>query len=138
MEGVRKMANPYINVYMNNPTVGETDGTAVSSGGTQTAPLVVRLDASTNEVKKTKLAIRCEAGYTTTGNTVIQDNNDTNDRWKFATEENGAYADSITLSAAIDTVNTIFWAQASSSSLESPSRDSSVTMRVNTMIQATT
>lgn len=131
------MSNPYINVYMNNPTAGETDGTALSTDNAQTSPLVIQLDASTNETKKAKLAVRCEAGYTTTGNTVIQDNNDTNDRWKFSLEENGAYSDAITISAAIDTVNTIFYAQASSSSLESPTRDTSVKMRVNTVIQAT-
>lgn len=132
------MANAYINVYQGNPTEGGTDGTAISTDGAQTAPLVVSLDASQNEVKKIKLAIRCESGYTTQGDTVIQDYNDTNDRWKFSLTENGTYADSITISSAIGTSNVIFWAQASSSSDESPSRDTSVKLRVTTIIQATT
>ena len=130
------MANPYINVYMNNPTEGGTDGTAISTNGEQTAPLVITLDASKNEVKKVKLGIRCEVGYMTQGNTVIQDNNDTNDRWKFSLTENGTYDDAITLGSAIDSVHTIFWAQASSSSLETPQRDTSVTMRISTVIEA--
>ena len=130
------MANPYINAYMNNPTAGGTDGTAISTDGTQTAPLVLTLDASQNETKKVKLGIRCEPGYTTNGNTVIQDNNDTDDRWKFSLMENGTYDDAITIASAIGSVNTIFWAQASSSSLETPQRDTSVTMRISTVIEA--
>ncbi len=132
------MANAFINIYTGNPTERGTDGTIISTGGSQTAPLVVTLDASQNEVKKTKLAIRCESGYRTTGDTVIQDNGDVNDRWKFSLTENGTYADSITLGSGIDTGNSIFWAQTSSSSLESPSRDTSVSIRVNTVIEATT
>ncbi len=130
------MANSFINIYSGNPTEGGTDGTVISTDGAQTAPLVVNLDASQNEVKKVKLGIRCESGYITSGDTVIRDNNDTNDRWKFSLSENGAYADSITISAAISTVNTIFWAQASSSSLESPTRDTTVSLQVSTVIQA--
>ena len=52
------MSNAYINVYKNNPTVGGTDGTAVSTGGAYTEPIVVSLDASQSESKKVKLAIR--------------------------------------------------------------------------------
>ena len=131
------MSNPYINVYMNNPTAGGTDGTAISTGGDQTSPLVITLDASTNETKKAKLGIRCEAGYATTGNTTIQDNNDTADRWKFGLTENGTFTDTLVIASTIDTVNTIFYAQASSDSLETPTRDTSVSMRVNSVIQAT-
>ena len=122
---------------MNNPTAGDTDGTAISTGGDQTSPLVITLDASTNETKKAKLGIRCEAGYATTGDTTIQDNNDTADRWKFGLTENGTFTDTLVIASTIDTVNTIFYAQASSDSLETPTRDTSVSMRVNTVIQAT-
>ena len=131
------MANPYLNIYMNNPTAGGTDGTVISTGGDQTSPLVITLDASTNETKKAKLGIRCEAGYATTGDTTIQDNNDTADRWKFGLTEDGTFSDTIIIASSIGTVNTIFYAQASSDSLETPARDTSVSMRINTMIQAT-
>lgn len=130
------MANPFINVYSGNPTAGEKDGTIISTDGTHTAPLVVNLDASQNEVKVTKLAIRCEDGYTTTGNTVIQDDNDTNDRWKFSLTDEGGWADSITLGNGIDTGNAIFYAKATSSSLETPTRDTSVSIRVSTTIES--
>ena len=47
-------ANDYINIYMNNPTAGATDGTAVSQGGDFTAPITFTLDASENESKTVK------------------------------------------------------------------------------------
>ena len=130
------MANAYINVYKNNPTVGGTDGTAVSTGGTYTDPITVSLNASSSESKKIKLAIRCESGYETTGNTVISDSGDTNDRWKLCLTENGTYTDSITISSVIDATNTIFWAQASSASTETPSTDRSVSLQVTATITA--
>ena len=130
------MANNFINVYTGNPTEGGTDGTIISTDGAQTAPLVVSLDASIEETKKTKLAVRCESGYQTTAGTIIQDNGDTNDHWKLSLTENGTYTDSIVFSNGIDTGNAIFYAQASSSSLESPSRDTSVSLRVNATIEA--
>ena len=130
------MANAYINVYQNNPTAGGTDGNAVSTGGAYTAPITVSLDASQNESKTVKLAIRTEAGYTTTGNTVISDNGDTNDRWKLCMTENGTFADSITISTAITNANVIFYAKASSADTESPSTDRSVSLQVQTVIAA--
>ncbi len=130
------MANAYINVYKNNPTSGGTDGTAVSIGGTYTEPISVSLNATNNESKKIKLAIRCESGYTTSGNTVIADSGDTDDRWKLCLTENGTYTDSITISSAIGTTNTVFWAQASSASSESPTTDRSVSLQVTATIAA--
>lgn len=130
------MANAYINIYKNNPTAGGTDGTAVSTDGAYTSPITVTLDASQSESKKVKLAIRCETGYTTSGNTVISDNGDTNDRWKLCPTENGTYTDSITISSTIDDTNTIFYAQASSASTETPATDRTVSLRVATAILA--
>lgn len=130
------MANAYINIYQGNPTAGGTDGTAVSTDGTYTAPISVTLDAASSESKKVKLAIRCEAGFRTSGNTVISDNGDTNDRWKLSLTENGTYTDSITISSTISTTNTIFYAQASSDSTETPATDRSVSLRIATTIVA--
>ena len=130
------MANAYINIYQGNPTAAGTDGTAVSTDGTYTAPLTVTLDASQNESKKMKLAIRTESGYTTSGNTVISDSGDTNDRWKLCLTENGTYADSITISSAITNANVVFYAQADSASTDTPQTDRSVSLRVATTIAA--
>jgi len=128
------MANAYINLYMNNPTAGGTDGTAISTDGTYTSPLTVSLDASINESKTIKLAVRTESGYTTTGNTTISDSGDTNDRWKLCLTENGTFTDSITISNAITNANTVFYAKASSVDTEIPSTDRSVSLQVQTTI----
>jgi len=130
------MANAYINLYMNNPTAGGTDGTAISTDGTYTSPLTVSLDAAINESKTVKLAVRTETGYTTTGSTTISDNGDTNDRWKLCLTENGTFTDSITISNAITDVNTVFYAKASSADTEVPSTDRSVSLRVAATIAA--
>lgn len=130
------MANPYINLYMNNPTAGGTDGTAISTDGTYTSPLTVSLNAANNESKTVKLAIRTETGYATTGNTTISDNGDTNDRWKLCLTENGTFTNSITISNTVTSVNTVFYAKASSVSTETPSTDRSVSLRVAATIVA--
>ena len=128
------MANAYINIYKGNPTAGATDGDVVSTGGANTSPIDFTLDASQNQSKKVKLAIRTESGYTAS-DVIIQDNNDTNDRLKLCLTENGTYADSISV-GNVSTVNTIFYAQASSSSLEAPQTDTSANFMVSCMITA--
>lgn len=127
------MANPYINVYMNNPTEGATDGTPVSTGD-HNAPISFVLDASQNESKVQKCAIRTESGYITTGETTISDRNDTNDRLKLCWTEDGTFTDSISTTDSITDTNKIFYAKASSSSSESPQTDMSSSLQVNCVI----
>lgn len=84
----------YYHLYMNNPTAGATDGTKVSENHAFTAPISAVLNASNNESKLIKLAIRCESGYETVGNVELKklywDGNTTAetggnlDKWKFA------------------------------------------------------
>lgn len=69
----------YHHIYMNNPTAGAQDGTAISENGAMTAPLSVTLDAASNESKIMKLAIRCEEGYETIGDTVVAPYHDNGD-----------------------------------------------------------
>ena len=128
------MSSPYINVYKNNPTSGGTDGTAVSTDGIFTAPISFVLDASQNESQIQKLGIRTEEGYITNGTTTISDNNDTNDRLKLSWTENGTFADSISTANSISSVNTIFYAQASSANTENPQTDRSASFKVDCVI----
>lgn len=84
----------YYHLYMNNPTAGAADGTKVSEDHAFTAPISAVLNASNNESKLIKLAIRCESGYETVGNITIKklywDGSTTAetggnlDKWKFA------------------------------------------------------
>lgn len=126
------MANAYINIYKNNPTAGNTDGTAVSTNGDFTAPISFTLDASQGESQKQKLGIRTESGFIAT-NVTIADQNDTDDRLKLCLTENGTYTDSISINS-VSAVNTIFWAQASSSSTEDPQIDRSANFKVTATI----
>lgn len=130
------MANPYLNLYMNNPTEGATDGTTISTDGTYTAPLSVALDASISESKKIKLAIRTQSGYETIGDTTISVEGDANSRWGLSTIEDGAFTDSITILSKITATNVIFWAQAISSSDETPVTDRSVSFKVTAAVKA--
>lgn len=61
----------YHHLYMASPTAGETDGTQISENRAFTAPLSVVLDATANESKAVKLAVRCLTGYETVGSTTI-------------------------------------------------------------------
>lgn len=129
------MANE-LKIYMNDPTEGQTDGTAISTDGTQLNPLTVNLDASINETKKVKLAARTDSGFITTKDATITALNDTDDRWKFSLTEDGTYSDTIIISAGIGSVNSIFYAQASSDSLESPKKDVSVKISAKSKVSA--
>lgn len=129
------MSNQYINIYKGNPTAGGTDGTAVSTDGTYTAPVSVVLDVATGETKTVKLAIRCDSGYTTSENTVISADGD---RWKFCLTENGTYTETLTISQAVTDVNTILYAKISSGSYETPHIDRSVSIRVQTKVRDNT
>lgn len=126
------MANAYLNLYMNNPTAGATDGTAVSTGGDFTAPISFKLDASENESKTVKLAVRTEAGYIASG-VSIADQNDTNDRLKLCLTEGGEFTDSISI-GSVSAVNTIFYARASSADTENPQTDRSASFKATAVI----
>lgn len=76
------MANPYINIFKDNPTEGAKDGTYVSTSGIFTAPILAVLNSEQkylDRMKDIKLAIRAEAGYKTVGETEIYTNLVTDD-----------------------------------------------------------
>lgn len=127
--------NNYINLYMNNPTAGGTDGTVISTDNAENAPLTAVLDASQSESKIMKCAVRCESGYEAQAGALLGASGTTASKWTFALDNNYAdaeaaasavYASQIIFPNAIDTTNTIFWAKAASSSDESPGNDITV------------
>ena len=147
------MANAYINLYTNNPTAGLADGTQVSTDGANTSPLTFTLDASIGESAVQKVALRCEPGYLTTGNTVITavdldttDSADHTNYWTFAADNNYAdaaaananatFTSSLTIAESIEVVNKVFWVKASSSTGEPPQNDRTVGLRVTTVVAA--
>lgn len=148
------MAN-YINIYTNNPSTGATDGTLVSTDGTQTSPISVTLDSSSAETQAIKCSIRTNTGYTTIGDTIVkpQAYNATaktygaTDKWKIAIDNSFAdstaalagasWQDSITISDSITDTNKIFWLKAISTADEGALVDTSVRICASGKLQAT-
>jgi len=128
---------------MGSPTAGGTNGTQVSEG-TGTTPITTgNLNASTNEEGAAiKLALRCDTGYNTYGNTTVTPTGTSASKWALANDNSGsagtfgAYGAALTISSIINTTNTIFWAKAKATSDETPSNDTTVDLVVNTTIQA--
>ena len=118
--------NEYINFYKDNPTAGETDGTAISLDDAGNAPLSVVLDASKEETKILKCAIRCREGYRTEGETTLSFTGATAGKWSLAAAEDGTFAASLTIAESIGAGNTVFWVKATSSTDEKPGIDASV------------
>lgn len=139
------MANKYINLYMNNPTADNTDGTQVSTDDTETSPIAVTLDASKNEVKYIKCAIRCNSGYKTSGNVTLSFVGNNKAKWALSddggyTNDNiatkGTFSDTLTISNEITDKNKIFWVKATSSSDEEPQNDKSTNIELKATIMA--
>lgn len=127
------MANPYLNLYMGNPTAGGTDGTIVSLDGSRTSPVTFTLDAAEEESGTQVLALRCEAGYATSGNTTVSFTGTTASKWS-ASLDGTNYTESITIASSIGTGNTLFYVKATSSDDESPGNDASVQIKVTAKV----
>lgn len=143
-----------INLYTNNPTAGQKDGTLISQDHSNTAPLAVTLKVT--EQKAVKCAIRTDAGYkaidgvnisftyfdgtnyqTTGGNInnwyVCLDNN-------YSTAEdalnNGNWAHTANITADITDVNTIVWIKYDASNATEPINDNSTAVCLKATIEA--
>ena len=135
--------NEYINIYKDNVTKGKTDGTLVSQNDLQTDPVSVSLDATKNEVKYLKCAIRTQPGYKS-NKTAISFIGLTREKWQIAKDEDfkneteaktkGLFKNSLVITDTITSTNTIFWLKISSSSDEKPRKDMSVSIRLDTYI----
>ena len=124
----------HMHFFMNNPTAGSTDGTEISND-TNVLPLTLILDASQEESKAAKCAVRCDSGYSISGGASIYASGNNSAKWQFALDN--SYADGDTaltfavwqdtiVAEGVSSVNSIFWAKATSSSLENPQNDRTV------------
>ena len=130
------MSNQYINIYKGNPTAGATDGTAASTDGAYTSPISMTLNVASSQAQSIKLAIRCEAGCKTQGDTVITATGSSANRWQFSTTENGTYDYTLTISSEITATNTVFYARVIKEPGESLNIDRSVCINVQTVLTA--
>ena len=128
------MANQYLNMYKDNPTMGAVDGTVVSTEGILAAPVMVSLDANIAEEKTIKLAMRCENGYAAPGGVVLTLDGTHKSRWSLCSTIDGTYADTLTL-PAVHSTNVVFYAKAKADS-ELPANDITVSIVSTANIKA--
>lgn len=136
------MAN-LIHMYKGSVTSGSTDGTQISEGDESNPLTIGPLNATNNEESSpVKVALRCDSGYATSGNTVITPQGTTATKWALAPDNAGAagtfgaYGAALTISDVINSTNKIFWVKAKSTNDETPVNDVSVDLNVQTVIVA--
>ena len=137
------MANQ-LHIYYGNPTDGSTDGTEASSG-TELSPISVTLDASKEEEKAVKCAVRCDQGYCIEGGTTIKFVGDNAAKWRVAADDsyadeaaalkNGSWKESLSVEGVTDK-NVVFWVKATSSKEEKPRNDTSVDVQAEGLVVA--
>ena len=133
----------YIHLYQGSGIAsGDTSGVQISEN-TGISPLIVTLNATSNEVSSPiKLGIRCDSGYKTTGDTVITPTGISYDKWALAPDNSGsagtfgAYGDPLTITSVIDATNTLFYVKAKATSNETPINDSSTDLVTTATIEA--
>ena len=144
----------YISLYMNNPTNGGTDGTAVSENMSQTSPVSVVLNATENEAKAVKAALRCAEGYKTSGKTRVsfafwdgaayQDSGGSIEKWQVAmdsdfTEETALtqaqWKSALEIEEIISSTNYCFWLKSTADSSEAPHTDKTVSIHIEGVIE---
>lgn len=145
----------FIKLYM-NATEGETDGTEVSINMTQTNPIAMTLNAKTSEAKAVKVALRCEEGFQTYGDTTVAayyfngtkyvSSGGNVDKWRFAADEgfadaskalaNGNWQSTLTIDSVITSVNHVFWVKAMSDTSEVPQKDTTVSIHIEGIVEA--
>lgn len=138
--------NEYINFYTNNPTKGGTNGTLVSIHPSEASPITMVLDASKNESKASKVALRCQEGYYALPEAVVSFTGDTasTQKWQIALDDNYSDADDalananwvyrITIPDKIETTNYIFWVKATSAISELPGHDIGANIWVHAVV----
>ena len=142
------MANQ-IHIYTNNPTSAGTDGTLVSEENAMTTPIsaILAVTAATGASKAVKCAVRCDAGYAVSGDTVIKVYKNTNGTYTDdyagdallcvdnsyadgdAALAGGSFSTSITLTRVVST-NMIFWVKRTAVAGATPVNDKTAALHV--------
>lgn len=127
--------NDFINLYFDNPTDGRTDGTKMSLGDDGSSPLSVIVNASKNERKVVKVALRCEAGYQTDGDTTIWFQGVNADKWSVCATEEGTYGSALIIDNIIEDTNYVFYISGVATKGELPDIDLTTKLKVSTTIK---
>ena len=123
----------YIHLYKNNPTAGGVDGSPVSEG-TELDPITTKgLNPVINEESMPiKAALRCEAGYNTSGDVTVTPIGASASKWALSLDGItwGLYGTVLTINSVVGVVNTIIYAKAKAVSGELPTNDVSVVLQI--------
>lgn len=152
------MAN-LLHVYMNNPTSGGTDGTAVSEEHAMTAPITSTLTvtAAAGAEVAIKCALRCDSGYQTTGDIALSLSSYDSTTKTYTTGYAGGkvklaadnsyadsaaalagatWADTLTISDVVGSANKIFWVKLVAAAGDTPIKDGSIAVHHEETIEA--
>lgn len=127
--------NEYINLYIDNPTQGRTDGTLMSLGDDGSSPLDITVNASKNERKIIKVALRCQPGYVTDGDTTIWVRGANSEKWSIGKTADGSFDSAIVITDIINDGNYIFYVSGVATKGELPDIDLTCKLLVNTTIK---
>lgn len=135
----------HIHLFMNNPTAGAIDGTEIS-GGDETLPLTLTLDASRAESGAAKCAVRCDSGYSLEGGATVYAVGTSSDTWTFSADNNfqsasdamlfGSWQNQLVIPDVAST-NVLFWAKATTTTATSPMNDRTVDIYADGLVVAT-
>ena len=139
-----------IHLFKGTVTAGQTDGTQVSEQ-TESNPITPVGSGPSGEINATageesqaqKMAVRCDTGYQTSGNTVLTPSGgSTANLWALAPDNAGtpgtwtAYGGSFTISNTVSDVNTLLWVKAKANTNETPVNDKGVDIQITANVVA--
>ena len=143
-----------INLYTNNPTKDQKDGTLISQDHTNTAPLAITLKLT--EQKAVKCAIRTDTGYKTTDGvnisfayydgTEYQTTGGNINNWFVCLDNNytdaenaltnGTWGHSADITSDITDTNTIIWVKYDASNATTPINDDTTAVCLKATVEA--
>lgn len=127
-----------LELIMNNPTRGGTDGQIVSES-TQQFPINVIVNTKYANHTIVKMALRCTAGHKTTGVTLLSFSGATAAMWEVAPDdyyideaaaEEATYTESLQITDVIGDTNYVIWFKVSTDGTEDAMVDTSVVVDV--------
>jgi hypothetical protein len=131
------MANTYINLYKDNPTEGLADGTLVSLNDDLSSLISETVNASADETKKIKIALRCQPGFITVGTVSVWFVGDNADKWKVGPTEDEATHELFEFTDQVGDTNKVLYLSVTAQNGELPVLDSSTKIRVKATFAAT-
>ena len=128
-----------IELIMNNPTAGQTDGEIVSQS-TQQFPVTAIVNTQVSNYVIKKMALRCTSGWQSTGPVMVVFSGATAAMWQAVDDDNyvdadqvdalATWEDYIVINDTIGATNHIIWFKISTDGTESAMVDTSVLVNV--------